>query len=158
MWLALAAITMLFIAMTSAYVVRLGFDPNWRAIRMPPILLVNTVVLLASSVTMEKARRAPGAKWFMVTLLLGLSFLGGQLAAWRQLSMAGIYLGTNPHSSFFYLLTGLHGLHLLGGVAALSHVVFSQMNRERWVDVTALYWHFMDGLWIYLVALLFGWR
>jgi cytochrome c oxidase subunit 3 len=163
MWFALAAIGMLFIAMTSAYVVRLGFDPDWRPIRMPIIVGINTAVLLASSVTMERARRSLGLdhalnKWLTATLLLGLAFVCGQLVAWRQLSFDGIYLSTNPHSSFFYLLTGMHGLHLLGGILALGYLAFSRSHRERWVEATALYWHFMDGLWVYLLVLLFGRR
>jgi cytochrome c oxidase subunit 3 len=157
---ALAGIAMLFIAMTSAYVVRHGLDPDWRAIRMPSILLINTAVLLASSVTMEKARHSPGLnRWLAATLLLGLAFLGGQLIAWQQLSAKGIYLSTNPHSSFFYLLTGIHGLHLLGGIVAFSYLLLTTPGRRtRAIDAAALYWHFMDGLWVYLLVLLFRWR
>jgi cytochrome c oxidase subunit 3 len=99
-----------------------------------------------------------------VTLLLGVVFLAGQLLAWRQLAAQGIFLGTSPHGSFFYLLTGTHGLHLLGGIIALTYVVFGSW-RLRYtrrhhiaVDLTALYWHFMDGLWVYLFVLLFLWR
>jgi cytochrome c oxidase subunit III len=192
MWFGLASISMFFIGLTSSYVVRQGLDPTWRAIALPDLLLINTVVLLASSVSMELARRAlrPGRMaggenaaavpdtgrlklWLMVTLLLGLVFLGGQVEAWRQLSAKGIYLGTNPHGSFLYVLTALHGLHLLGGVLALSYVVLgvgrragfpmgadfdSPRRRDRWVEVTALYWHFMDGLWVYLFVLLFVWK
>jgi cytochrome c oxidase subunit 3 len=146
---------MLFIALTSAYVVRKGLDPGWHAIQRPGLLWINTVVLLASSLTIERARRAgAAARWLLVTLLLGLVFLGGQLVVWSQLSAQGVYLSTNPHSSFFYLLTGLHGLHLAGGIAALSYLVFR--HRPQLVDVTAIYWHFMDGLWVYLFVLLFG--
>jgi len=160
---ALAAITMLFIALTSAYVVRQGLDPEWRMIQRPAVLWVNTIVLLASSLTIEKARRATrsGTRWLVLTLLLGAAFVIGQLIAWRELSAEGVYLSTNPHSSFFYLLTGLHGLHLLGGIAALSYIVWRGSGedlRARWLGATALYWHFMDGLWIYLFVLLFGWR
>ncbi len=160
---ALAAITMLFIALTSAYVVRQGLDPEWRMIHRPAVLWVNTIVLLASSLTIEKARRATrsGTRWLVLTLVLGAAFVIGQLIAWRELSAEGVYLSTNPHSSFFYLLTGLHGLHLMGGIAALSYIVGRGSDedlRARWIGATALYWHFMDGLWIYLFVLLFGWR
>lgn len=180
MLLALAGISMMFIGLTSAYMVRQGLDPAWRAIRMPPLLPVNTVVLLASSLTLEFARRmaklplqAPAAnRWLAATLLLGSLFLAGQLAAWRQLSARGLYLSTNPHGSFFYLLTALHGLHIAGGIAALTYLTartrrkpgagsapaFSSMRRERAMEAMALYWHFMDGLWAYLVLLLFVFR
>jgi cytochrome c oxidase subunit 3 len=167
---ALAGIAMLFVALTSAYEVRHGLDPDWRAIRMPAVLPVNTVLLLLSSVTLEFARRAlkpaVALRWLAATLALGAAFVAGQLVAWRELSDAGVYLGTNAHSSFFYLLTGLHGLHLLGGIAALSYVAFecrpgshaAAACLRRVTGVTALYWHFMDALWVYLFVLLFAWR
>lgn len=164
MMLALTSVSMLFIALTSAYIVRSGLDPAWRAIAMPRILLFNTAALALSSVTIERARRTLAARWLAATLALGLLFVCGQLAAWGQLTAAGIYLSTNPHSGFFYLLTALHGLHVAGGLAALGWLLVQAWRevrpclRERWLGVTALYWHFMDGLWIYLLVLLFVWR
>jgi cytochrome c oxidase subunit III len=166
MALGLISIAMLFVALTSAYVVRQGLDPDWRAIPMPPILWTNTVVLAVSSLTVEIARRArKPAPWLSGTLGLGLAFLVGQFAAWRQLSSSGIYLSTNPHSSFFYLLTGLHLVHLTAGLAALSYLVGrslasgrSRASGVRTLDAAALYWHFMDALWVYLFLLLFAWR
>jgi cytochrome c oxidase subunit III len=177
---ALASVSMLFMAMTSAYVIRNGLDPDWRAIRMPSLLLFNTAVLLVSSGALEMARRGwkcgdawhiPTPRtWIAITLSLGVAFLCGQLAVWGQLSAQGIYLSTNPQSSFFYLLTGLHGLHLLGGIFAMSwlFVRASQarhselaalpVHRIQWVEAATLYWHFMDGLWLYLLVLLFAWR
>jgi cytochrome c oxidase subunit 3 len=154
MFFALASIGMLFIAMTSAYVVRRGLGTDWQAIRMPQVLWFNTAVLLASSLALEKARRAFATRWIGVTLLLGAVFLGGQVAAWRGLAAQGVFLGTNPHSSFFYLLTGLHGAHVLGGLAALAWVLTSP--RPRRLEAAAIYWHFMFGLWMYLLVLLFG--
>jgi cytochrome c oxidase subunit 3 len=180
MLLGLASISMMFIGLTSAYLVRQGLDPGWRTIGMPPLLVVNTVILLASSLTMERARRSvrqplgrPAVnRWLAATLLLGLLFLAGQLAAWRQLSAKGFYLSTTAHSAFFYLLTGLHGLHLLGGLLALAYLnvrlsrrsdlgpegAFVSIRRQRAMEATALYWHFMDGLWVYLLLLLFAFR
>ena len=183
MWLALAALTMLFFAMTSAYIVRRGLGADWRAIPMPPVLLLNTALLLASSVTMEKSRRLlksdrhAASRWLSATFLLGLAFLFGQFIAWQNLAAQGLYLSTNAHSSFFYLLTGLHGCHVLGGIFALGYVVAgvwrnhgpllssaserpalflpSPASQVRWVEATALYWHFVDGLWLYLLVLLF---
>lgn len=183
MWLALAALTMLFFAMTSAYIVRRGLGPDWRAIPMPPVLLLNTALLLASSATMERSRRllrsdrSAAGRWLSATFLLGLAFLFGQWFAWRDLAGQGLYLSTNPHSSFFYLLTALHGCHVLGGVIALGYVAVgvwsnpgalvlstprgpalllrSPESQVRWVEGTAIYWHFVDGLWLYLLVLLF---
>lgn len=156
---ALAGIGMLFIALTSAYVVRQGLGEDWTRIPMPRILLWNTGVLLASSITIESARRTRNGQWLTATLALGLVFLVGQMAGWRQLSALGLYLSTNPHSSFFYVLTGIHALHIAGGLVALACVRLIPGNlrrrRARWLDSTALYWHFMDFLWVYLLVLLF---
>lgn len=144
MWFALAAILMLFMGLTSAYVMRRGLDPQWEAILVPRIALVNAALLLASSLTLEIGARR-------MTCILGLAFIAGQIFLWRQLAAAGLYLSTNPHASFIYLLTALHALHLLGGIIALSRV------RGPGVAVVALYWHFMAGLWIYLLLVLFVW-
>jgi cytochrome c oxidase subunit 3 len=175
-WVALASILMLFIALTSALVVRQspalnGGQHDWVAIDVPVVLWINTVVLLISSVTIERARRALAhndygnlKRWIVLTTLLGASFLAGQLIAWRELSAQGIYVNTHPHSSFFYLLTSLHGLHLLGGVMALCYVTANAlrmrigMKQRTALGVTATYWHFMDGLWVYLFVLLFFWQ
>lgn len=176
MWVGLASILMLFIALTSAYIVRgvpalSGGDSDWLPIDMPPVLWVNTAVLLLSSVSIELARRAlkrneysSFKRHISLTTLFGVAFLAGQVMAWRQLSAQGVFINSHPHSSFFYLLTSLHGLHLLGGVIALAYVTIAALRmrigfkRRTAVDVTAIYWHFMDGLWIYLFVLLFFFR
>ena len=92
--------------------------------------------------------------------MLGLAFLSGQWAAWRELAARGFYVATSPSSSFVYLLTGVHGVHLLGGVVALlvagtaALLRRSAESRAVWLDVTGWYWHFMAALWVYLLALL----
>lgn len=167
MGMALAAIIMLFAAFTSALVVRKGLSFDWVSIPMPRVLWLNTGLLLVSSLTLELARGALGAhrreafaRWLYITTALGVAFIAGQLAAWRELAAQGVYLATNPSSSFFYLLTAAHGLHLLGGIGALLYLVVRARaiawgeQRRVAVDVTALYWHFMDGLWIYILFLL----
>lgn len=172
MLLALASISMLFVGLTSAYIVRRGLEGAWQANALPPLLYWNTMVLLASSVTLEKARaqirtgnRRAFRRWLSRTLAAGAVFLAGQLVAWRQLAAVGVYLSTNPHASFFYLLTALHGVHLLGGLLALAYLrlaakgtlepsAWGPARLWRWSDAAALYWHFMDGLWIYLLVLL----
>lgn len=169
-WVVLFAITMMFAAFTSALVVRKGAAIDWQSFRLPPILYFNTLLLLASSVTLEISRRRvavfmgglrtpaqnPG-RWLYLTLGLGLLFVGGQYIAWSQLSAAGLYLATNPSSSFFYLLTVTHALHVLGGLGGLLYVIRklhkSALRRDQLVS-TARYWHFMGLLWVYLLVLL----
>ena len=95
--------------------------------------------------------------WWGVTAILGLFFLAGQAIAWRQLAAAGVYLATNPSSSFFYVLTGAHALHLLGGIGALTVIMLRdtrRLTRTTSIEVAAMYWHFMDGLWVFLFLLL----
>jgi cytochrome c oxidase subunit III len=99
-------------------------------------------------------------RWWTVTIALGLLFVAGQFMVWRQLAAQGVFLATNPSSSFFYVLTGLHGLHLLGGIGALLYVAYRRWQRSRIPQTTAaslaaIYWHFMDGLWVFLLALLY---
>jgi cytochrome c oxidase subunit III len=166
-WMGLAAVTMLFAALTSALVVRKGLSNDWVPTALPPVLYFNTLVLLASSGTFELSRRAlklnlasPFLRWLYATLALGLVFIAGQLLAWRELALRGVYLATNPSSSFFYVLTAAHGVHLLGGIVALGYLAacgrkIAEGRKKRLaVECTALYWHFMDGLWIYLFILL----
>ncbi len=100
---------------------------------------------------------ASPSRWLYVTLGLGLLFVGGQYLAWLQLRSQGLYLATNPNSSFFYVLTALHALHVLGGLGGLARVI-RRLNRailrKSTLDATARYWHFMDVLWVYLLLLL----
>jgi cytochrome c oxidase subunit 3 len=169
--MALAAIVMLFASFTSALVVRRGLSNDWVPTALPRILYLNTVVLLISSLTLEASRRSLTvgrrhflsgrfAYWLYATLGLGLAFLAGQMAAWRELVSRGVYLASNPSSSFFYLLTAAHGLHLLGGMGGLLYLVLrartlaTTPSKHAALDVAAIYWHFMDGLWIYILLLL----
>ncbi len=169
-WVALAAISMSFAALTSALVVRKGGAPDWRHFTLPSILYLNTLVLLASSVTLEIGRRRVAAfmgglrsegerpaRLLYVTLALGYLFVAGQYMAWRQLSAQGLYLASNPGSSFFYVFTAAHALHLIGGLGGLGRVI-RKLNhldlRRSTLDATARYWHFMDVLWVYLLLLL----
>jgi cytochrome c oxidase subunit III len=187
----LTGIVMIFVSFTSAYIVRQGlptFDPrtntlvhDWLPVRLPGLLLINTCVLLISSVTMALARRQvareaalaqiasiPGVSlghenkipWLALTVALGLGFLTGQWIVWRELAASGFYVSTSPSSSFVYLLTGMHGVHLLGGVFALlvagAASVLRRPLESRFIvlDVTGWYWHFMAFLWIYVLCLL----
>ncbi|HEV8491863.1 MAG TPA: heme-copper oxidase subunit III [Candidatus Angelobacter sp.] len=167
MQLALAGIIMFFMALTSSFLVRKALGGDWVAINLPPILWVNSLVLLGSSVTIHLAgKRLEGGDrnsfryWWALTIALGMLFLTGQLIAWRQLAAQGVFMASNPDSSFFYLLTAAHGLHLAGGVIALFYVSFRHWRKSRITQATAaslagIYWHFMDGLWLFLLALLY---
>jgi cytochrome c oxidase subunit 3 len=189
---AIVTVSMVFISLTSAYVVRRGlptFDDStrtylrdWGAVQLPWLLLfINTAILLISSLTMEGARRdiarrtalapvrsIPGVSlgdersfpWLSVTIVLGLGFLVGQWMAWGELKSRGFLVSTNPDSSFVYLLTAAHAVHLAGGIIALLWAGATSLlhkpieGRRIVVDVAAWYWHFMAVLWIYVFALL----
>src|SRR5271170_7788810 len=136
-WLALAAILMFFMSLVSAYIVRKS-SADWREVALPRVLWLNTAVLLLSSWALEASHRAwerEDAKafraWWAAATALGVMFLAGQWVAWREMAAAGVYLATNPSSSFFYLLTAAHGLHLAGGLAALVYVLSRDWLRLR---------------------------
>jgi len=141
---------------------------DWVSIPLPRILYVNALILIVSSLTIEFARfslcaeaNKRCARWLFVTLLLGVSFVGGQIVAWRELASRGLHLASDPGSFFLYLITATHGLHLLGGIIALASGIFlvsgfGRKGKEQTaMGIISLYWHFMDGLWLYLLALLF---
>jgi cytochrome c oxidase subunit 3 len=166
LWAFLGTVSMLFIGFTSAYLIRRA-SADWRPLAPPWILWWNTAALLGSSVTLEAARKRLREwdlrglfPWVAATGFLGFLFLAGQVAAWRKLAAQGVFLASNPHNSFFYVLTGLHGLHLLGGLAWFA-VVLVQVRRlaltpgEDGLRLFATYWHFLAGLWVYLLFLLF---
>lgn len=168
-WVGMASILMMFTALSSAYIVRAASSSDWQPLAMPRILLLSTGLILVSSVTIETARRklksaATGAykSWLLLTMLLGLGFVASQLLAWRQLVRQGVYVASNPHSSFFYLLTAAHGVHLLGGLTALLYLaVRARLGKQdvprmqAGADAVTVYWHFMDFLWLYVFVLLF---
>jgi len=169
-WVVLASITMSFLAFTSALIVRRGSGTDWRHLTLPPILYLDTMLLFASSFALQKARRDVGqflrsankaaekpTTWLYASLGLGILFVVGQYVALLQLRAQGLYLNTNPNSSFFYVLTAIHALHVLGGLGGLLRVI-SRLNRSvlriSTLDATAYYWHFVDALWLYLLVLL----
>jgi cytochrome c oxidase subunit III len=189
---AIATVCMIFISLTSAYVVRQGMPTyddatrtylrDWGEVQLPWILLaINTTLLVLSSITIEASRRGlarqaalspvksiPGVSlgnerrfpWLGITVLLGLGFLIGQWMAWGELHNGGFYLSTNPNSSFVFLLTATHAVHLMGGIIALIWATGTSLlgrpieSQRIVVDVTAWYWHFMAFLWVYIFALL----
>jgi cytochrome c oxidase subunit 3 len=186
---ALAGDVMFFIAIVSAFFVSQhtshidaynNYVNQWSPTTIPPILWLNTAVLILSSATMEVARRhmfrevdvmdewlglgKPSTRnampWLAATVLLGLLFLVGQWIAWKQLALQHVFFRSNPSSHFFYLITGVHGVHLVLGVGALIAALIAlyasrQMeNRQIFVDTAAWYWHSMGIFWIFLFALL----
>jgi len=189
---AIVTVSMVFVSLTSAYIVRRGlptFDDStrtyfrdWGAVQLPWVLLfINTAILLISSLSMEGARRQmarraalapvqsiPGVSlgdersfpWLGVTVVLGFGFLIGQWMAWGELRARGFLVSTNPDSSFVYLLTAAHAVHLAGGIIALLWAGITSLlhrpveGRRIVVDVASWYWHFMAVLWIYVFALL----
>jgi cytochrome c oxidase subunit 3 len=170
----LAGVVMMFGALTLSYIF-ISLNGEWSPIRLPRFLWLSTGLILLSSLTLRVACKhlkngddSIYSRWLLVTALLGLGFLGSQLLAWRQLVAQGVYLASNPHSGFFYLLTGAHGVHLLGGLIAIDYLLLrtrnrrndqiDELKRQTAVEVVALYWHFMDGLWICLFLLLFVWQ
>jgi cytochrome c oxidase subunit III len=171
-WVGLAAITMTFAAFTSAMIVRQGSSTDWQHFTLPSMLYVSTAVLLVSSIVLEIARKrvagfmagahvshAAASVWLGLTFGLGLLFVACQYMAWLSLRAQGMYLATNPSSSFFYLFTGLHAVHVLGGLAGLSLVIWRFRKplaslRLSTLSTVAYYWHFMNVLWIYLLLLL----
>ena len=165
--LGLVSILMFFMALACAFLVLKGTSANWVPVHPPAVLWLNTVILLASSLTLELARRRLSQsdrsgfrKFWLVSTVLGILFLVGQVAAWQRLVSQGVYMASNPASSFFYVFTGAHGVHLMGGIAALLYVTFRKSGKSRVslsvaAEVASYYWHFMDGLWVFLLALLY---
>ena len=164
-------IVMVFAAFTSAMVVRSGLGEDWRSFDLPGVLWLSTAVLLASSCTVERAKRALRNSnekslkiWLAVTTVLGVAFLVSQWMGWLNLTERGLYLAANPSHSFFYVFTVGHGLHLLGGLLAIQYVTNRVWCGHHWatrsaaIEAAALYWHFMDALWLYLFVLLLVWR
>jgi cytochrome c oxidase subunit III len=163
---------MSFAAFTSALFVRQG-SGDWIHVVVPRLLYVNTGMLLLSSITLEMARRAfmnssaldIGAlrndtlRWLGITLVFGFAFVMGQYMVWRQLQAQGLYLATSSNSSFLYVLTAAHALHVLGGITGLVRLAARLTPRQITLRKssfanTAIYWHFMGVLWLYLLLVI----
>jgi len=175
MLVSLASVAMLFTSLSSAYIVRSGVTFDWYPIAVPRVMFGSTALLILGSISIELARRKlkqglsqTYSKYLLLTGLLGAGFLVSQLIAWRQLAAQGIYISSHPHSSFFYVLTGTHGVHIAGGLLALGFLWRRSLRtldnarliakRQAAADAVSIYWHFMGALWIYLFLLLFLWR
>lgn len=164
MWVAMGSIVMMFAGLTSAYLVRRSLG-NWQEFSLPLVFWYSTVAIVASSITMHlavksfKAReRVRYRQMITATTLLGLAFAALQAFGFYQLHIQGVTLikGSNPAASFLVIITGLHALHVIGGVVALL-IIFFRAYQSRVknysvipVEIVATYWHFVDALWIYL--------
>jgi cytochrome c oxidase subunit 3 len=141
---------------------------DWAPTALPPIVWINTGLLALSSVMVEAARRAAlrgsppaaAARWLGGAGLLGLLFLTGQIAAWTILARQGVFLASSPHAAFFYVLSGVHGAHVLGGLGALAWTRRRAVRSvhlprgTRGLTYVAIYWHFVGAVWVYLLLLL----
>lgn len=166
LWIFIASVLMIFAALTSAYIVRQA-DGNWMSFDLPASFWITSAIILASSVTMHwaywsaKKDNLEATKLAIsLTSVLGLAFLIGQYIAWGDLVERNVYFVGNPSGSFVYVLSGLHGLHIVGGVIFLFIVLvatfrFKVHSRSLdQIEMCATYWHFLDGLWLYLFVFL----
>jgi cytochrome c oxidase subunit 3 len=165
----LAVVGSLFALFTSAYFMRMGLS-DWQAFPVPSILWLNTGVLVLSSVALQCAVVA-ARNGQMDMLRLGLvtggitafAFLAGQWMAWRELAASGYFVSSNPANSFFYLITGMHGLHILGGLLGLAVTTGRAFRAIRpaglrlGVELCAIYWHFLLLVWLLVFLVLAGW-
>lgn len=151
-----------------ALAMRRDIATDWVSIHKPRILWLNTAVLLASSLLLERARRTLRSgnrgdfnRWWTAGTALGLLFLGGQWLAWQQLRAAGLYVASNISSAFFYILTAVHAAHLIGALVALIYVDVGALrfrlgpSKRTAIDVSAVFWHFLDVLWVLLMVVFY---
>ncbi|MBI3268126.1 MAG: bb3-type cytochrome oxidase subunit III [Planctomycetes bacterium] len=156
----LAVTTMLFTAFTASYLVRRAAEA-WTPVALPWAAYANLALLAAASASLEGARRTgrmgrtPAGRrgaWLAGAAIAGTSFLASQLLVWRSLAAAGVFLATSPHGSFFYLLSAVHGAHLLGGLAALAWAAV----RPAGLGACTAWWHFLFFVWVWVLVLLSG--
>ncbi|MGH9475728.1 MAG: cytochrome c oxidase subunit 3 [Terriglobales bacterium] len=170
-WLGMIAMTMFFLALTLAYIVRHGLNVGWLSPQLATILSANTFILLASSLALWRAHqflraRQPRAmlRWLGTALGLGVLFLAGQAFAWRSLLLSGVYIAGHPNSGFFYIVTATHAAHICVALGLLAWV-FSRAWRGRMsidrplaLDLTSIIWHCLDVTWVYLFLVLLFYR
>jgi cytochrome c oxidase subunit 3 len=166
----MCASSMTFAAFVSAMVVRRGLNNDWGHIGLPHILYWNTAALVVSSIAIDTGRRLLGHgrrvafNWvWSAGTLLGIAFLAGQVIAWRELEARGFYVSGHPSSSFFYVMTWAHAAHVVGALAAVMYVEYRALRfelgpgRRTMVTVSAIFWHFLDVLWLGIMGLFVFW-
>jgi cytochrome c oxidase subunit III len=173
LYIGMVSIVMLFAGLTSAYVVRAG-NGNWLVFHLPDIAIISTAIIVTSSLTMLIAQRAIKTNNYKLTsiglaltLLLGLAFFYTQIEGWKQLTAQGVYFVgkySNPSGSFLYLIALVHLAHMVGGLIALSVSLTKSLLKKYssanylGIELTAIYWHFLDLLWVYLFLFLYFYR
>ncbi|CAN5289162.1 cytochrome c oxidase subunit 3 [soil metagenome] len=166
LWIAIGSIVMMFAGLTSAYIVKRN-QPNWITFDLPLVFWYSTAIMLASSITIYFSQRSLKEKnmrayrrFLIITTVLGMAFILLQIIGFLQLRDAGFTLTKNVSISFLYIIVGLHAVHVLGGVMALWIMFFKAFSTKRKlysavpIDMMSTYWHFVDGLWIYLLVFL----
>lgn len=162
MWLFIVSIVMIFASLTSAFVVRRS-EGNWLEFDLPSLFWINSVIIILSSVSMHYAYISAKKDHFtsikigiIVTMVLGLIFLVAQYKAWEQMVDMKVFLVGNPSGSFVYIMSGLHGAHIVAGLVFLLVVLILTLQdkihsqRMLWIEMCTTFWHFLDGLWLYL--------
>lgn len=176
MWFLLLVVMMTFGGLISAYIViSTNGVLEWKPFDLPKAVLVSTFLILTSSVTYQLAQKSlykdnqkTAKDWLLATTVCGGMFIASQLLAWFELVRRGVYMESNPYAGFFYILTAVHALHVIGGIVALGYILLrtwettnsdAELVKRQQVSTTVgWYWHFMDGLWIVLVLLLGFWK
>lgn len=176
MWFLMTVVLMTFGGLIGAYIViSTNGVLEWRPFDLPLQIWISTALIIASSLTYHIAKKAilrddqPKAKnWLIATTILGGTFISSQILAWFALAARGVYVQSNPYAGFFFILTAVHAIHVLGGIIALGSVVLRTwqpivseeliLKRKTYAEVVGWYWHFMDALWIVLVLLLGFWK
>lgn len=166
LWLFIVSVCMVFASLTSAYIVRQA-EGNWQIFELPPLFWITSVLILVSSFTMHGAYLAAKRDnlemvklGMIVTTLLGIGFLVGQVLAWGELVANNVYFVGNPSGSFVYVLSGLHGLHIVGGVVFLAITLVAAFRFQvhsknlSLIEMCTTFWHFLDALWLYLFVFL----
>lgn len=176
MWFLIPVVIMTFGGLIGAYIViSTNGVLEWKPFSLPIPVWISTFFILSSSATysianrsLQNKKQSKAKNWFLATTVLGGMFIASQILAWFELVQRGVYLKGNPYAGFFYILTAVHAVHVIGGIIALGYVVLSiwkeTSNRDEldrrisFSKVIGWYWHFMDGLWIVLLVLLGFWK
>ena len=172
----LVVVMMTFGGLMAAYVViATNGVAEWQPFALPIQVWVSTLIILASSITyhlgklsVERNDQQAAKKWLIVTTVLGAAFISSQLLSWLALVNRGLYMASNPYAGFFYIMTAVHAVHVLGGIAALGAILLrvwyptesadNIVGRSTLAQVVGWYWHFMGGIWIVIFILLGFWK
>lgn len=176
MWFVLLVVMMTFAVLIGAYIViSTNGSLEWKPFGLPVQIWVSTAIILLSSLTYKfsqlnfyKENQQKAKNWLLVTTALGATFIASQILAWFALMRSGVKIQSNPYAGFFYILTAVHAVHIIGGICALGYIVLRTWHktgsdaelaqRKNISKTVGWYWHFMDALWLVLVVLLGFWK